>query len=364
MPFCVKTRALNTVCATTSSAVFELASFLLSFGAKLLFALSTKRVPFSIAASDRVVDSKDVLGVNLLLKGLLPLNGVRAHCPLDELLSNLADSVVMGDAATALHDFVSGAVLDILVSVDGLITRQSVVVHSQVDVDSSARLVDLGNTEAHPEALAVIAELGCLFVNPRLDFFAERGNLAPRAGELKGLTQRVVVQGEVSCVGNQESEQVATHAVLRAANKATKLLADGDDVSVSLLGPHLVTLEKHRARSQLVGVKALDLDDEELFGSLHKLSPHRFNTWLHNGSELELSVVYKSQRRGPAVGLTHCLHKLDADLIVVEDNAIVDLGLGNGSGADGDISDNSEITLATHHDVMHVGPVRDSWPEL
>lgn len=202
---------------------------------------------------------------------------------------------MVGDAATALHGLVSGAVLDRLVGVDGLITRQSIMVHSQVDVDSSARLVDLGDTEADPEAVARITELGRLIVDPLLDFSAERGNLTPGAGELERLTQGVVVHGEVSCVGNQESEKIATHAVLSATHKAAKLLGKGSDLSVSILSPDLVTFEKHCGRSHLVGVKALDLDDKELFSSLHKFSPHRVKAWLERGSELELSVIDETQ---------------------------------------------------------------------
>ena len=86
----------------------------------------------------------------------------------------------MGDAASLLHGLVSGAVLDHLVSFDELIALHTLMVHSEIDVDSSARLVDLSDTEADPETVLGKAEFACLIIDPLLDLFLETGNIAPR----------------------------------------------------------------------------------------------------------------------------------------------------------------------------------------
>jgi len=100
---------------------------------------------------------------------LLDLDGHRGQGPLNKALSELADSVVMGDASSALHDLVSSGVLDSLVLVDHLVAGHSAVSKGEVDVDCGASLVELGNSEADPNLLFIEAGKGGLvhdaFVN-------------------------------------------------------------------------------------------------------------------------------------------------------------------------------------------------------
>ena len=57
-------------------------------------------------------------------------DGVGEHFP------DFADSVMVGDAAAALDDLVSGGPLDLVVDFEGIL--DSGVVEAEVDVDSSA----------------------------------------------------------------------------------------------------------------------------------------------------------------------------------------------------------------------------------
>ena len=58
------------------------------------------------------------------------------------------------------------------------------------------------------------------------------------------------------------------------------------------------------------------------------------------------------------------MHKLDTDLVIVEDETVEDLDLGDGAHAQHDLCYNAEVALAAHHDVVHIGSVRDSWPQV
>ena len=128
-------------------------------------------------------------------------------------------------------------------------------------------------------------------------------------------------------------------------------------------GPRLIAFEQHGARGHLVRIKALDFHDKELFGRLDELFPHRATLGLQGGAELELGVIDESERGWPALRLRDRFHELDADLVVVEDETIEDLDLGNRSHTDCSLSDNAKVAFTPHHDVVHVGAVGDSWPQ-
>ena len=58
------------------------------------------------------------------------------------------------------------------------------------------------------------------------------------------------------------------------------------------------------------------------------------------------------------------MHELYSDLIVVENQTIIDLDLRNGTNSEYDLGDDSKVTLTAHHNVMHIGAVRDTRPQV
>lgn len=80
-----------------------------------------------IAAWDGVVDGEDVLRIDNLLDLVLPVDGDVWQSSRDKLLPDLANSVVMGDAATAVHDLISSCVLNNLIVVDNLVVVDSLM---------------------------------------------------------------------------------------------------------------------------------------------------------------------------------------------------------------------------------------------
>ena len=85
---------------------------------------------------NRVSYAKNILWIQFLLyssqQSLVGLreDGVGEHFP------DFADSVVVGDAAATLNDFVSGGPLDLVVDLEGVLDAG--VVEAEVDVNSSA----------------------------------------------------------------------------------------------------------------------------------------------------------------------------------------------------------------------------------
>mmetsp|Transcript_25922 Transcript_25922/g.34707 ORF Transcript_25922/g.34707 Transcript_25922/m.34707 type:complete len:227 (+) Transcript_25922:380-1060(+) len=222
---------------------------------------------------------------------MLPLDGVGRHGSLDELLSDLADTVMVGDGATAEHDLVTGGILDVLVHINDCGAVIVLVIDGQVNVDGRTSLINLRHAERDPESVLVEASLFSGVVHSLPDALGSLADLGPRAGELEGLAEGVVLHGQVSRVGNQEGEQVASHAVLGAANQAAELLAQIADRLVSAASPGLVAFEEHRACSHLVRIKALDLGDVEFLGGVDELVPLGVLFGLEGSAELELSVV-------------------------------------------------------------------------
>ena len=85
---------------------------------------------------------------------------------------------------------------------------------------------------------------------------------------------------------------------------------------------------------------------------------------LKRGAKLELSVVDEADGGRPAACPADSLHELDADLEVVEDETVEDLDLGDWAHAQHNFCHDTEISLAAHHDVMHIGSIRDSGPQI
>ena len=69
----------------------------------------------ALSSVEGVVDGEYVGGVEHLLEFVLYLDAEGSHGLLDESLPDLADSVMVGDAAAALYDLVPALSLDLLV---------------------------------------------------------------------------------------------------------------------------------------------------------------------------------------------------------------------------------------------------------
>jgi len=70
---------------------------------------------------DGVVDTEDVLGVDSLLDLLLPVKSHRGKGSIHKALSQLSNTVMVRNAATAVHDLISGSIFDLLVNFNNLI---------------------------------------------------------------------------------------------------------------------------------------------------------------------------------------------------------------------------------------------------
>ena len=126
-------------------------------------------------AVNRVVDGEDVLGVETLLHaGHKVYRGFRQDL-LHKSLSDLADAVMMGETAADLEDLVSALVLDLLVDVHDLVARdvRVGVVVTEVNVDGSAGLVDLGHAEGDKETVLFNATVSAGFDKTFTDFQAK-----------------------------------------------------------------------------------------------------------------------------------------------------------------------------------------------
>ena len=169
----------------------------------------------------------------------------------------------MRNAAPVLEGFIATGVLDNLVLLDEVVAGHALVLQSHVDVHSCACLVDLRHAERDPDSLGREALGGCLVVGALADFPADSRNTGPGARKLERLGERVVLHSDVSYVGDQKRQKVATFAVLRATHHATELLRDSHDGRVRSLDPRRVSLEQHRAGCHLVRIKAHDVEDKD-----------------------------------------------------------------------------------------------------
>jgi len=137
----------NEVSTLHDSYIFLLISSSIIFSSEFGFTFSSNCGSFLVRSGNRVVGSKYILGVNMLLEGLLPLDAIRANSTSDKLLSNLSDSMMVRNASTVNHNFVTSGIFDCLVLLDQIGSIHVLVPKSKVDIDSSTCLIDLGDSE-------------------------------------------------------------------------------------------------------------------------------------------------------------------------------------------------------------------------
>lgn len=161
-----------------------------------------------------------------------------------------------------------------------------------------------------------------------------------------------MLTGKVTCVCNQESEQIATHSVVCTCGHSTELRSNRKDVLVLLLAVFLISFEKKRARCQLVLLEALYIEHIELLDLLEEVVNHAVRSWLESRAELELRVVHETDGRRVAVGLCDGMHELDTDLEVGEDDGIEDAHLRQGLDLEHSFDDDTEVAFAAEQHMV------------
>lgn len=134
---------------------------------------------FLVGSDYSVVYAKNVGRVDHVLNLFLPFDGHGRQGAFDEPLADLAHAVVVADAASAVHHFVTGCVFNSLVHFDDAIAGEahSTVVESEVDVDSSSRFIELGHAERSPNAIGSEPFTLCLVANSLVNLLAKVGNV-------------------------------------------------------------------------------------------------------------------------------------------------------------------------------------------
>lgn len=85
------------------------------------------RISLLLILINGVVDREDVLGIKSLFDAFVKFVVQRAHSLVHESLSQLADTVVMGDTATILENSGARQVFDVFIDIDGLVFRVLVI---------------------------------------------------------------------------------------------------------------------------------------------------------------------------------------------------------------------------------------------
>lgn len=96
---------------------------------------------FSQTNSDQIASRKCVLWIDCLFDSSQNIHSHISNALLHKFLAELADSVMMRDTASILHDLLTGSILDIAVDGDGV--GQASINESEVHVDCGSSVVDL-----------------------------------------------------------------------------------------------------------------------------------------------------------------------------------------------------------------------------
>lgn len=226
-----------------------------------------------LTSGNRVVDCENIGRVDVVLDLFLPVNGHLRDGSVNELFADFAYAVMVGDAASTSHNFVTRRVFHDLVLFDDAFSVQPLVHQSQVDVNGSSCVVQLSNAEGHPHAVIRETLLLSHFVHACSHPTTQFGHVRPGARSFEGLPQGVVIHGNVTHVSNQESEQVATHSILWTTYQTVKAFPQIHNGFVRVFTPLSITFKKHGACNHLVRVESFDFGDKEFLGRLDKVFP-------------------------------------------------------------------------------------------
>jgi len=131
----------------------------------------------------------------------------------------------------------------------------------------------LGNAETDPDLVGLEAFLNTLVSDARSDPFAHLAHVGPGARCFKALGSHKVILGEIAGVGNQESEQVASHSVLSTSPHTLILSSNIQDHFVVFLAFCFAALEEERASNEFVLLVPFDFENKEFLGTVNKRFP-------------------------------------------------------------------------------------------
>lgn len=105
-----------------------------------------------------------------------------------------------------------------------------------------------------------------------------------------------MLEGQVSHVGDQVGQKVATHTVLLASHHAAKLGGQILNYGILLFAFRLIPLEQEGTGDHRVGVVPFDVDHKEVLRLVDEVLPLAIIGLLQDLSKLELQVVNKPAR--------------------------------------------------------------------
>lgn len=131
-----------------------------------------------------------------------------------------------------------------------------------------------------------------------------------------------------------------------------------------MLGFHFlfISLEQESGGSQFVRLESLNIEYIELLHLVDEVFKNTVRCGFEGLTKLELLVINKSDRSRVLLQLGDGVHELYSNLVVGENNGIEDLRLGEGLNSDGNVSDNTDVTFTSHHNVVEVHSVGGARP--
>lgn len=131
-----------------------------------------------------------------------------------------------------------------------------------------------------------------------------------------------------------------------------------------MLGFHFlfISLEQEGGSSQFVRLESLNIEYIELLHLVDEVFKNTVRCGFEGLTKLELLVINKADRSRVLLQLGDGVHELYSNLVVGENNGIEDLRLGEGLNSDGNVSDNTDVTFTSHHNVVEVHSVGGARP--
>ena len=108
-----------------------------------------------------------------------------------------------------------------------------------------------------------------------------------------------------------------------------------------------ISLEQEGAGRELFRLESFNLEHIELLHLINEVLKYTVTSRLESLSELELLVINKSDRSGVLLQLANCLHELNSNFVVGEQNGVEDAYLGKRLDSHDDISDDTDVTFTS-----------------
>jgi len=149
------------------------------------------------------------------------------------------------------------------------------------------------------------------------DILAERNDHVPGTSSLKGLSNKIIILAQVSHVSNDEGEEITSETVLSSCFQTVVFQSNFSDKFLLSFANGSFSFEKSGGGHHVVRVESTQFCHVEFLDCINSIFGEGLFIF-ESLPELELNIIYKTERCWPYTALSNFFHKFSSCFVVRE----------------------------------------------